>query len=257
MIKLLFVTLFLTFIIFFTCSSLQQQVSIKEEEKQSLIHHHVETFDHLNQLRNRIEFQSANELMKETFSLIHFIFNGKRLNINNNENNNRIPFQHDLFGKSKNKIYLNIQNEKLKLLMKEELNQLFLSLSSNVKVSLENDLNVIDSSSDSNSDSDNNEKEIILSSKLSNEELLLLRSSNRNENEYLISISFDSKLMNQDLEGTMEEIITDADRADYQMQMWTWILVIGGIIFGSYMTAYIDYSGDQMLYAVEILENLK
>ncbi len=49
--------------------------------------------------------------------------------------------------------------------------------------------------------------------------------------------------------------ISNAERADYQMQLWVWIIIIACIILAVWSVTLIDYSGDQMLYALEMTKS--
>ncbi|KAG2372873.1 hypothetical protein C9374_012173 [Naegleria lovaniensis] len=52
--------------------------------------------------------------------------------------------------------------------------------------------------------------------------------------------------------NTSNSTISDAERADYQMQLWVWVIGIVCVILAVWAVTLIDYSGDQMLYALEM-----
>ena len=66
----------------------------------------------------------------------------------------------------------------------------------------------------------------------------------------LLSVSY--TLDNSTTNNTSNSTITDAERADYQMQLWTWVIGIVCVILAVWAVTMIDYSGDQMLYALEM-----
>ena len=55
--------------------------------------------------------------------------------------------------------------------------------------------------------------------------------------------------------NTSNNTISDAERADYQMQLWVWVIGIVCVILAVWAVTLIDYSGDQMLYALEMTKS--
>ncbi|KAL9651751.1 hypothetical protein ABK040_014007 [Willaertia magna] len=63
----------------------------------------------------------------------------------------------------------------------------------------------------------------------------------------MIKLSTQSNLVNNNT-----DTITDDDRMDYHLQLWIWVILIVCLILAVLAVNSIDYSKDQMLYALEM-----